>query len=54
MASVLRAATYLHTLVAAKVGSANDYSVQLTKLQASLIDAKADINDADLRLQSAV
>jgi hypothetical protein len=45
------AATYLHTLFAAKVGSANDYSVQLTQLQASLIDDKADINVADLRLQ---
>eukprot|EP00962_Isochrysis_galbana_P031597 scaffold10291_cov146-Isochrysis_galbana.AAC.1 len=33
------------------VGSANDYSVQLIKLQSSVIDDKADINVADLRLQ---
>jgi hypothetical protein len=45
------AATYLHTLFAAKVGSANDYSVQLTRLQTCVIDDKADISVADLRLQ---
>jgi hypothetical protein len=45
------AATYLHTLFAVKKGSANDYSVQCTRLQASVIDDKADIDVADLRLQ---
>src|SRR6056297_546172 len=45
------ASNFLHTLFSAKKGSANDYAVQIRKIQASLIDPKADLDVSDLRLQ---